>query len=202
LETSVLGLLSEQPLHGYELKKRVALLMGPWSAVSFGSLYPALARLERSGFITSATEGAAPTSTPSGSLGAEVAAFRSRSVAAPGSRRGRKVYTLTPHGSERLRTLLNDAEGDDRSFAIRVAFCRLLTSQERIRLFERRHALLLSRARPSDRPGNREDRYRRSLFDFQNDRLAREEAWLASLLESERAEATESPVSITEGTAT
>src|SRR4051812_20969628 len=42
LELAVLGLLSEQPLHGYELKKRLSETLGPLWGISFGSLYPAL----------------------------------------------------------------------------------------------------------------------------------------------------------------
>ena len=49
LELAILGLLKEQPHHGYELKKQLAEVMGPLSRVSFGSLYPALARLETNG---------------------------------------------------------------------------------------------------------------------------------------------------------
>ena len=47
LELAILGLLKEQELHGYELKKRLAETMGSGTGVSFGSLYPALARLEK-----------------------------------------------------------------------------------------------------------------------------------------------------------
>ncbi len=48
LELAILGLLKEQPLHGYELKKRLGETLGFLWGVSFGSLYPALRRLERS----------------------------------------------------------------------------------------------------------------------------------------------------------
>ena len=42
LELAVLGLLHESPLHGYELRKRLNVVLG-WSRVlSYGSLYPAL----------------------------------------------------------------------------------------------------------------------------------------------------------------
>ena len=51
LELAILGLLKEQPLHGYELKKRLTDRLGPLSSVSFGSLYPALARLETAGAV-------------------------------------------------------------------------------------------------------------------------------------------------------
>ena len=46
LELAILGLLKEFPLHGYELKKRLNDTLGHVWGVSYGSLYPALARLE------------------------------------------------------------------------------------------------------------------------------------------------------------
>jgi DNA-binding PadR family transcriptional regulator len=51
LELAILGVLKEQPLHGYELKKRLAEALGPLSSVSFGSLYPALKRLQAAGAL-------------------------------------------------------------------------------------------------------------------------------------------------------
>jgi DNA-binding PadR family transcriptional regulator len=41
LELAILGLLKEQPLHGYELKKRLGETLGFRWGVSYGSLYPA-----------------------------------------------------------------------------------------------------------------------------------------------------------------
>ena len=38
MEVVVLGLLSQGPMHGYELRKRVSLTLGPLSAISYGSL--------------------------------------------------------------------------------------------------------------------------------------------------------------------
>ena len=51
IELAVLGVLTDADLHGYELKKRLREVLGPLSSVSFGSLYPALARLERAGAV-------------------------------------------------------------------------------------------------------------------------------------------------------
>ena len=45
LDLAILGLLRDTPRHGYELKQQLAGL-GFWK-VSFGSLYPALRRLEK-----------------------------------------------------------------------------------------------------------------------------------------------------------
>ncbi|MDQ4089378.1 MAG: PadR family transcriptional regulator, partial [Actinomycetota bacterium] len=51
LELAILGVLKEQQLHGYELKKRLTDALGAFSSVSFGALYPALARLEAAGAV-------------------------------------------------------------------------------------------------------------------------------------------------------
>lgn len=186
LETAILGLLVEQDLHGYELKKRLARLLGPWSSVSFGSLYPALNRLERANLVNS-IEPTTTGTTVSASLGADLAAFRARGRQATTSRRGRKVYALTEAGRQRLTDLLQDPDGDDRSFAIRVAFCSQLQPTERLRLFQRRDAELARRAasQPDDEPAAGRDPYRQSFHEFHHDRLARERAWLADLLHTE-----------------
>ena len=51
LELAVLGLLQESPLHGYELRKRLNLLLGRTRLLSYGSLYPALKRMLRAGLV-------------------------------------------------------------------------------------------------------------------------------------------------------
>src|SRR5437763_16983762 len=81
LELAILGLLKEQELHGYELKKRLSAAFGPFSSVSFGSLYPALNRLEAAGAVKAveALESPAKPSIPmTGSMTGEAAAFRAR----------------------------------------------------------------------------------------------------------------------------
>ena len=51
LEIAVLGLLNESPMHGYEIRKRLATLLGTFRAFSYGSLYPTLRRLSEAGWI-------------------------------------------------------------------------------------------------------------------------------------------------------
>ena len=175
LELAILGLLKEQDLHGYELKKRLTEALGPWSSVSFGSLYPALSRLERSGAVEAATaeaviepEPAPPVIPMTGSITGEVAAFRARraglrgpnaaagllgpnaaAVRRPAARagRGRKVYRITPAGDRLFEQLLESetAVDDDRAFTLRLAFCRHLRPEARLGLLERRRAQLVER---------------------------------------------------------
>ena len=47
----LLGLLSHQPLSGYDIKKRVDLSIQPFWPVGFGQIYPTLAQLEREGLV-------------------------------------------------------------------------------------------------------------------------------------------------------
>src|SRR5207244_8497160 len=142
IELAILGLLKEQDLHGYELRKRLGELPGGRSAISFGSLYPALARLERGGFVK-AVEANTRTHRPlpsSGSLAGELAAFRARHLPSTGGR-SKKVYGITPAGEAHLVSLLTDPQPeDDRTFALKVAVCRHLTTAQRLERFDRRRS--------------------------------------------------------------
>ena len=131
LELAVLGLLAEQPLHGYELKKRLSETLGPLWGISFGSLYPALRRFERAGAIeeTEAQESGRAGIVPTGSLDGDLAAARQRRRARPG-RRTRKAYRITEQGRATFADLLTDDQTDDeRTFALKLSFCRYLEPQ-------------------------------------------------------------------------
>jgi DNA-binding PadR family transcriptional regulator len=52
LELAILGFLRDQPLHGYDLRKRVAALMGHVRPVADGTLYPAIKRMATAGWLT------------------------------------------------------------------------------------------------------------------------------------------------------
>jgi DNA-binding PadR family transcriptional regulator len=47
----ILGLLAQQPLHGYEVKTRFESLFGGTWEVNFGQVYTTLQRLERDGLV-------------------------------------------------------------------------------------------------------------------------------------------------------
>jgi DNA-binding PadR family transcriptional regulator len=204
IELGLLGLLSEQNLHGYELKKQLSELLGSWS-LSFGSLYPALNRLERDGLVKAVEANVLPEpSIPmTGALSGELAAFRDLAlgrrapkgkarVPGPG-RRGKKVYGVTDRGLDRLSELLQaPGPDDDRTFSLRVAFCRHLSPAARLALFERRKAELIGRER-TDRTGpgpsaRRVDPYRRSLRERDARALAHDLAWLDELIGAARAD--------------
>lgn len=194
LDLAILGLLADNDLHGYELKKRLGELMGTRSGVSFGSLYPALGRLERAGLVKAVESrtNATPSVPMTGSLGAEVAAFRARRGASARGQRNRKVYGITTAGEERLDLLLAASGADDRTFNLQVAFCDRLAPAARLALFSRRRAEVAARlvdntvgatgAAAADRW---RDRYRRALRDRDAASLRAELAWLDDLIAAE-----------------
>jgi len=199
IDLAILGLLTEQELHGYELKKRLGELLTSRASISFGSLYPALSRLEKQGCVKAVEERTAvPNAAPmSGSLVGELAAFRARvreSSLVKSTGRGKKVYGITDRGRERLVELLADPDvSDDREFTLRVAFARHLTDAARLELFERRRTELLGRRddlRRRSGDGARHDTYLGALRERDADHLVNDLAWLDRLIAAERNQAT------------
>jgi DNA-binding PadR family transcriptional regulator len=196
IDLAILGLLKEHELHGYELKKRLAEVLGPVSSVSFGSLYPALARLEREGHVkvVEANDQPAPPVPMTGGLTGELAALRAAASRTTRDRRGKKVYGITDAGSARLTELLEGdraAADDDRSFRLRIAFSRHLPAPRRLGVFERRRARLLERLeevrRHLDAAGGATDPYTRSLMEHETASTEHDIAWLDRLIASEQA---------------
>src|SRR5659263_517737 len=60
IELAVLGLLHEGPMHGYELRKRLNLMLGWGRVLSYGSLYPALKKMLRGALIEETTAALTP----------------------------------------------------------------------------------------------------------------------------------------------
>lgn len=185
--------------HGYELKKRLGETLGPLSSVSFGSLYPALARLEATGAVeVVGTEEESPVlATPmTGSLGGELAAFRARARARKATRRGgrtRKVYAITERGDQLFAELLaadSHASEDERTFQLKLAFARYLPPDARLGLLERRRAHLverLARAHAAVRSSrDRLDSYTRSLLEHGTETTEHDITWLDQLIAAER----------------
>ena len=183
LEIAILGLLKEQDMHGYELKKRLSDVFGLASAVSFGSLYPALARLEAAAAVAvvKAEDG-------------DRDAASDASLTGPVRRasRRRKVYGITPLGAEMFEELLatsQTAGEDERTFNLRLAFARHLPPERRLGLLEQRRAVLGERlAQLAARArARRDDRYMRILAERQHESLSLDVSWLDRLIQEERA---------------
>ena len=189
IELAILGLLDEAPLHGYEIRRRLRAQLGLIANVSFGSLYPALARLEKAGDVEAIESEGTPEPLPStGSLSGERAASRSRRLVSPRGRRSRKVYAITEQGRASFATLLGapGATDDSRSFGLRWSFARHLAPTARLALLERRRAQLVAQMDEAG-PSPELDAYAKSVVEHAADSLARDIAWLDELIAAERA---------------
>jgi DNA-binding PadR family transcriptional regulator len=188
LDLAILGLLKDQPLHGYELRKRLGESLGSMWGISYGSLYPALRRLEREAAIEIAEPGLTVTPIPAtGSLDGDRAAARQRH-AGKINRRTRKAYRITERGDARLDELLlaDDASDDERTFALKLVFCGHLEPAARVALLERRRAELTSHLARSRRSGSTPgDRYSRSLFEHRTQSTQRDLEWIQTLIAAE-----------------
>jgi len=195
LDLAILGLLGERDRHGYEIRRALRDQLGLVANVSFGSLYPALARLERAGAVVVVDEQAAPAGPSTGSLSGERAASRARRPALARGLRSRKVYRLTPSGAELFAKLLAEtpSQDDPRSFGLRVALARHLPPSARCDLLERRRAELVGRLADLElaaaSPGL--DSYARSVVEHAAQGVRLDIEWLDGLLDAERGGHTE-----------
>lgn len=100
LKYGILGLLAEQPLHGYEIKNRFESLLGGSWEVNFGQIYTTLQRLERD-----------------------------RLVGAAGKRgdRGKLAYRLTANGRRALEEWLTKPESEPQQLREEI-YVKLLLS--------------------------------------------------------------------------
>jgi DNA-binding PadR family transcriptional regulator len=179
LDLAILGILHESPMHGYELRKQLATKLGPLrAAISYGSLYPTLRRLQASHWITEGGE-PAPATAPE--------------IPPMTSKRGRVVYKITAEGKERFQELLGQIGPEtyeDAAFGVHFAFFSSTDRQTRIRILEgrrrrveeRREGLLdvLSRA------AERLDAYTLELQRHGLEAAEREVRWLEELIATER----------------
>jgi DNA-binding PadR family transcriptional regulator len=207
LDMAILGLLEERDLHGYEIRRQLRDNLGILANVSFGSIYPALTRLEKAGAVE-ATEGSAadevasptaPKAPPTGSLSGELAVLRARRHSTSHSRRGKKVYRITDKGRQLFVQLLADGGSldDARSFGLRLAFARHLAPQARLSLLERRRAQLVQRLAEAQGTNVKLDVYARSVVQHTADSVAQDISWLDRLIASERATPQSVPTELT-----
>jgi DNA-binding PadR family transcriptional regulator len=168
LELAILGLLKERAMHGYQLSKRLADTLGAFWKVSYGSLYPALKRLEREGAVESA--------------------FPREEVG-----RRKNVYRITAKGEEMFSALLQEAgeeSWEDNRFRVRLAFFQYLKPDTRLRLLEKRRAYLedrLSQIKTSlAKARERIDNYTLSLMRHGEEATQQDIKWLDDLIKNER----------------
>jgi len=173
-------------MHGYELRKRLTGLLGAFRACSYGSLYPTLRRLQRSGFIVE------DDNDPSEDLRA--------SRGTGWASRARRVYRLTADGKERFATLLADAgpqTWEDNGFGVHLAFFSRTPAEVRMRILEGRRRRVEERREglraALARTGDQIDRYTLELHRMGLETSEREVRWLNELIAHEKADKAASP---------
>lgn len=188
LDVALLGILKDGPQHGYELRKRLKVQSGLLANVSFGSIYPALSRLEKSGAVEKVEAPPVLAVTPpTGSLSGEWAAMRARRRSTTRSLRSKKVYRITPLGRQLFLSLLTDPVPDDaRSFALRLSLARFMDPEDRLALLERRRAQLVQLEAESAAEDAELDVYARAVAEHLARGVREDIAWLDRLIEAER----------------
>ncbi len=183
LELAVLGLLHEDPMHGYELRKRLNVMLGWRRVLSYGSLYPALKKMLRQGLIAES----APTQFPTVALTAVPTA------AAPIGRRQRIVYQVTETGRVEFTRLMSEAgpaAWEDEDFDIRFAFFSRTDMEIRLRILEGRRTRLQERLQrvqnELERTQREVDSYATELQRHGAESVEREMRWLSDLISRER----------------
>jgi DNA-binding PadR family transcriptional regulator len=170
LELAILGALKEKPMYGYELKKRLSYLLGHLWKISYGSLYPALKRLESKNAVE-------------------------RAYTVKAKTRNRYVYRITSEGEEAFQRLLVDTRKsseitDADKFSIRLAFFQYMEPELRLWLLERRKNYLEERLDEMSGTGKVRDKdtdsYRQGLYRHRQELLTSDITWLKDMIEQER----------------
>jgi DNA-binding PadR family transcriptional regulator len=165
-------------MHGYELRKQLNTKLGTLrAAISYGSLYPTLRRLQASHWIAEAE--------PTGATATEIPPMTSR--------RGRIVYTITAEGKERFQDLLaqiGPEAYDDPAFGVHFAFFARTDYETRLRILEGRRRRIEERREGLrdvlSRAAERFDTYTLELQRHGLDACEREVRWLEELIATEK----------------
>ena len=156
-------------MHGYELRKRLNLMLGWGRVLSYGSLYPTLKKMLRGQLIAETT---GPTTI---------------------TRRPRIVYEVTASGTsefERLMSEVGPTAWEDDNFDIRFAFFGRTDMEIRLRVLEGRRMRLqerLDRVQGQLSMTQKEvDRYAAELQRHGVEQVESEVRWLSDLINAER----------------
>ena len=170
LELAILGVLKEQPMHGYELRHYLSFIVGHIWQLSYGTLYPALRRLEKRGDLTKQTirDGKGP---------------------------AKHVYALTAQGERSFLAMMAEVSSpteisDPHKFTLRLIFFRYLTPEQRAAMLEQRLHFLKEQRESLEEmaeiPSQGLDHYRRSLIGYHAKLNAEEIAFVEGLVRQEQ----------------
>ena len=156
-------------MHGYELRHYLSFIVGHIWQLSYGTLYPALRRLEKRGELTKQTirDGKGP---------------------------AKHVYALTAQGERTFLAMMREVASpteisDPHKFTLRLIFFRYLDRETREGLMAQRLKFLqenrTSLAEMETIPSQGLDRYRRALIRYHAKLNAEEIAFVEALVRDE-----------------
>lgn len=172
LELAILGEL-QVPLHGYELRKRLSQSLGPVRRLSFGSLYPALHRLEERGLIRVTSPTSAGPRRPE----------KTGDKAAPS--RKQISYQITPVGQEYLASALTHAQVDDDSVGLTFGLMSKASPAIRLALLKKRREEVLARQEAGRKAAESQDFWVRSKAELDDQQAQSELDWLDQLIQAD-----------------
>jgi DNA-binding PadR family transcriptional regulator len=171
-------------MHGYELRKRLNLMLGWGRVLSYGSLYPALKKMLKGNLIEESTGETTPV-----------------------TRRPRIVYQVTAAGTEEFERLMSEVgptAWEDDNFDIRFAFFSSTDMEIRLRVLEGRRTRLQERLdriqRELTMTAQEVDRYAGELQRHGVESVEREVNWLSDLINAERGTPRSAPITSPDST--
>jgi PadR family transcriptional regulator, regulatory protein AphA len=158
----ILGLLTQQPMSGYDIKRFLKSLSWLIDVPSLGSLYPSLHTLLKDGLVT-----------------VEVVAGQDRP--------SRKIYSITETGKEALQTWLkqpSESNASLKKFVMRLALAGQLSQVGLLAHLEQRRARVAAHKMTLEQANEAKgaDLGERLMLDYGLSLAAAELAWLDSTL--------------------
>ena len=158
----ILGLLTQQPMSGYDIKRFLKSLSWLIDVPSLGSLYPSLHALLKDGLVTVET-------------------------VAGQDRPSRKIYSITEAGEEALQTWLRqpfESNASLKKFVMRLALAGQLSQVSLLAHLEQRRARVAAHKMNLEQAGKAKgtDLGERLMLDYGLSLAAAELAWLDSTL--------------------
>jgi DNA-binding PadR family transcriptional regulator len=162
----ILMMLSNQPMHGYEIKKRVEQVLGGSISLNNKVLYPTLKRFEELNAVE-------------------------REVVHQEGKPDRHIYRITDHGLELMQMFLEDASPDllrhEAEFLVRVSmFHRIEPEAQRAILRTRAEIVTTKIAHIQEMrqlaSENNADDYALAVIDFHEQQDLHELDWIQSLI--------------------
>ncbi len=162
----ILVMLSSEPMHGYEIKKRVEQILGGSVSLNNKVLYPALKRFEEMNAVE-------------------------REVVRQEGKPDRHIYRITDQGRELMQMLLQDASPEilrnDAEFLVRVSMFDQIEPKARLEILRTRAEIVSKKIAHTQEmkmlaQEHRADTFAEEVIAFHEQQELRELEWIRSLM--------------------